>query len=206
MSTLMISQSDNTATDHMLLTLGRERVEQIMKPMGVAQAERSWPLLTTREMFLLKWGKDSLAVAQYTSKDVASRRAYLAAGAITQLKLAEVAFAASKPVAIDQIEWFASSSDLVRSMNWLRLKTEAGEAARARRILAVNRGLDFNATDWPYIGYKGGSEPGVLALSFLMRSAKGDWYAMAATWNNPKAPVDEAKMFGLLQRVGELVK
>src|SRR6185436_600599 len=31
---LMISESDNTATDHLLFTLGRERVEAMLREMG----------------------------------------------------------------------------------------------------------------------------------------------------------------------------
>jgi hypothetical protein len=34
LASLMISESDNTATDHLLFTLGRERVEAMLGPMG----------------------------------------------------------------------------------------------------------------------------------------------------------------------------
>src|SRR5215472_9459217 len=46
LAALMISQSDNTATDALIGLLGREKVE--------AFASRNKPYLTTREMFVLK--------------------------------------------------------------------------------------------------------------------------------------------------------
>ena len=48
-----------------------------------------------------------------------------------------------------------------------------------------------DAGRWRYLGYKGGSEPGVIAMSFLAQRQDGDWYALSASWNNPAARVDE---------------
>ena len=53
-ATAMISQSDNTATDHLVDLVGREAVEAAMVEMGHAAPERNQPFLTTREMFLMK--------------------------------------------------------------------------------------------------------------------------------------------------------
>ena len=39
-------------------------------------------------------------------------------------------------------------------------------------------------------GYKGGSEPGVLNYSWLLRRPSGAWYAVTVSWNNPAAAVD----------------
>src|SRR3546814_20739954 len=61
------------------------------------------------------------------------------------------------------IEWYASPADLARVMDWLRRHTETGPAAEARRILGLNPGIPADAAShWAYVGYKGGSEPGVL--------------------------------------------
>ncbi len=36
--------------------------------------------------------------------------------------------------------------------------------------LAVNPGMPVDKARWPYVGFKGGSEPGVLQLTWLLRA------------------------------------
>lgn len=57
----MISISDNTATDHLITTLGRSTVEQIQAAMGHAAPEVNVPFRTTRELFREKYGGDGLS-------------------------------------------------------------------------------------------------------------------------------------------------
>jgi hypothetical protein len=84
-----------------------------------------------------------------------------------------------------------------------RLRRQGGEALP---ILAVNPGVaPADAKRWRYVGYKGGSEPGVMAMNFLAQARDGDWYAVSASWNNPAARVDEAAFSGLLTRLLNLL-
>ena len=106
---------------------------------------------------------------------------------------------------IDSIEWFASAEDLARVMQYLAQHTATGEAALARKILSINPGLSIDHEQWSYIGYKGGSEPGVLDLTFLLRHGSGPWYVLTATWNDPKAPLAEERFEGFVQRAIELL-
>lgn len=69
----------------------------------------------------------------------------------------------------------------------------------------MNPGLAWRSDQWSYIGYKGGSEPGVLAMAFLMQRKDGQWFVLTAAWNNPAADVDEAAFAALMQRAGELL-
>jgi beta-lactamase class A len=205
LASLMISQSDNTATDTLLFALGRERVEATIEPMGCRAAARNRPLLSTAEMFKLKLVDGGKPAEAFVAKDVAARRAYLD-GEIAALSLERAdptRFA--KPIAIDTVEWFASASDLCREMDWLRRATESGPAADARQILSINRGLDVPADLFPYCGFKGGSEPGVLDLTFLLQDRSRTWWALSATWNDPSAPVDDARFMGLVTRAIRLV-
>ena len=55
---VMISISDDTATDHLIDRLGRESVEAAMARAGVTQPELNQPLLATRELFWLKFLAD----------------------------------------------------------------------------------------------------------------------------------------------------
>ncbi len=86
-------------------------------------------------------------------------------------------------------------------MNWLRIATELGPAAALRGVLSINPGLAVSKEAFPYVGYKGGSETGVLNLTFLLRAKDGTWYAASAGWNDPLQAVEESKLIGLMQRV-----
>ena len=193
LATLMISKSDNTATDHLLHHAGRGRVEALMGPLGNAQPERSRPFLSTLEMFKLK--SDPALMKKYLEADGKVRREILA-GPVRQVPRARAAPYAA-PTAIDRLEWFASAADLCRLMDWFRKKDDPAVSA----ILAVNPGLDIPRDRFPYAGYKGGSEPGVLNLTWLLKAADGTAYGLSAGWNNPEKALDEQKFFGLVQSV-----
>ncbi len=195
LATLMISQSDNTATDHLIHALGRERVEGIAAEMGLADEKRNLPLLTTLEAFKLK-ASDALR-KKFAAGDAEERRKLLA-GPVRELPREGLSFG-SGPLAIDEVEWFASASDCCRAMEWLRKRTDDPALAAGREILSVNPGVRFLKRAWKYVGFKGGSEPGVVSVSCLLRSSAGDWYTLSATWNDPKRPLDEGLFMDLVQ-------
>lgn len=201
---LMISESDNTAADRLLRLLGRERVESRQHAVGNTHFVRNTPFLTTREMFALKTPGDSTLLRRYLTGTVAARRDVLAG--IDRQPYAELApDFGTGPVAIDSVEWFASASDIARTLLWIRDHTATGAAAPARDVLAVNPGLHWPGDPWKYVAFKGGSEPGVLDLSFLLERNDGQWFVLTATWNNPERAIDEAEFISLVQRAGELL-
>jgi hypothetical protein len=202
---LMISVSDNTATDLLLSTLGRARVEAMLPTMGMKNPARNRPFLGTGEMFRLKFIDGGKAGEAYAALDEAGRRAFLENGLpkteLTRDALDPSAFGG--PNRIDSIEWFASASDLCRAMEWLRRNTEGAagsDACLLRGALAISRGLDISTTQFPWAGFKGGSEPGVLNLSFLLKRADGTWFAVVATWNDPDEALDEQALMPIVQR------
>ncbi|HEY0080182.1 MAG TPA: serine hydrolase [Pyrinomonadaceae bacterium] len=203
LAALMISQSDNTATDQLLLHLGREQVERAQALAGHSKPELNMPFLSTLEMFRLKGERGGASARKYLALGVQERRAFLT-GALTQVDKGAIAFA-GEPAYADSIEWFASASDMSRAMNWLRLSSEAEPGRQAGEILAINPGLAVSKEKWKYVGYKGGSEPGVMNMTYLLQSSKGDWYALSASWNNTKAPIDESKLASLVGRAIELM-
>lgn len=202
LASMMISISDNTATDHLLFALGRERVEGLMALMGNAHAALSIPFLATHELFRLKETRGGAGAEAYLKLDVPKKRAYLAeevaAWPLSKESIDHGSF--SRPNRIDTLEWFASAADLCRALDWLRASTEKVPAAPLRDVLAINRGLDVSKDLFPWVGFKGGSEPGVLNLSFLLRAKSGSWYAVSAGWNDTQANVDEATLMPLVQR------
>jgi hypothetical protein len=202
LAALMISQSDNSAADTLLSVLGREKVEALLPALGVRSPERDRPFLSTREAFALKLGDPAL-LAEWKAAGEAGRRALLprlAGVAATGLDPARLG---GRPVGIEAVEWFASPADLVRTLDWLR---RSGDQT-ALDLLAINPGLGpAVAGEFAYFGYKGGSEPGVLNMSFLLRSREGRWLAVSATWNDPVAALDEARFAALMSRLVRLMK
>ena len=199
LATLMISISDNTATDALIRLVGRERVEARVAASGHSQPVAMRPLLTTVEAFQLKLGQQAARDA-YARSDIAGRRRMLAAmpAAIPPSQHGFSALAAGKPVAIDSAEWFASPGDIVRILDALRRRSDP----RVLAILGVSPGMspDMRRT-FAAAGYKGGSEPGVLNYSWLLRRPSGTWYAVTVSWNNPAAPVDARQLEALAQRL-----
>ncbi len=205
----MISESDNTATDHLLFALGREKVEAMLAPMGNEHAARSLPFLGTAEMFRLKLFQDGALADAYAKLDEKARREFLAReldpAKIPIDSLTAAAGSWSKPRHVEDLEWFASARDLARAMDWLRRETEGERTRLLRDVLAINPGLAIDKQVFPFVGFKGGSEPGVLDLTFLLQHRSGTWYALTVTWNDPKRKLDEDKLTGLATRAIELV-
>ncbi|SFO09135.1 serine hydrolase [Sphingomonas sp. OK281] len=191
LATMMISISDNTATDTLLTTLGRAKVDATAEAVG-----GSVPVMTTREMFALK-GDPALTKA-WAAGSVDGRRALLVDNAvkIATAKLDPTVFA-GKPVAIDSVEWFASPAAMAGVLDRLH-----GADSTTRAVLAVNAGVDpAIAKRFGYVGFKGGGEPGVVTLNYLVQAKDGRWYAATGNWHRADDGVNELRFVGLMGRV-----
>ncbi|OYY66348.1 serine hydrolase [Sphingomonas sp. 28-62-11] len=207
LATQMISISDNSATDILLTALGRKKVEAMMPVIGIKNPARNRPFLGTAEFFKLKGvGKGALA-ARYLSLNEAGRRAMLDSEiAATPFSAMDPAlFKDGKPILIDRLEWFESANDLVRVMDWVRRNTEGPKGADARTILSKNSGIPpMVASKWQFVGYKGGSEPGVMTMALLLQARNGEWYAVVGSWNDPAQDVGQGRFAGLISKAAEL--
>lgn len=203
----MISVSDNSATDILLFYLGRRKVEAMLPVVGFTDGGmRNVPFLGALELFKLKGVDDGALGNRYLSLATTDRRAFLD-GAVRDTPIAAIPralFQDGRPLKITELEWFASPNDLIRAMDWLRRHMEGPAGADLRSILSKNPGIPDAAAHWRYIGYKGGSEPGVLTMAFLLQAKDGDWYALAAGVSNPAKDVDKLRFSGLMARALEL--
>lgn len=196
----MISVSDNGATDTLIHLLGREKIEARMTAAGHSDPSRNIPFLTTVEAFALKGNNFT-----------AERTAFIAANDKAQRKLLDadkdrlilanvdgVSFGGA-PRFIDSLEWFASPDDIARAFIDLR----ARKSDTAMSVMAINNGVGPAAgSDWSYLGYKGGSELGVLSMSLLgQRKSDAKWFVVTMSWNNADAAVETDKMVGLVTRL-----
>jgi beta-lactamase class A len=197
LATLMISISDNTATDTLLTTLGQRKVGAMVRQIGVSDPDRTLPVMTTREAFELKTPEHQSLADEWATGTPEARQKLLAANAAAMRAPVDPKLFDGKPVRIDSIEWFASPADMARTLNWLRV--HGGPTTQA--ILAVNPGTDATtARRFAYLGYKGGSEPGVITLNFLVRTPAGQWLAVTGNWHDPEATVDDREFLSLMNR------
>ncbi|MEA5469315.1 serine hydrolase [Spirulina sp. 06S082] len=171
LATLMISLSDNTATDALIFLLGREKVE--------AFSDRNQPFLTTREAFILKNPENQTFLQQYRDGDEKEKRQVLAAARSASLPNANLF--TGNPIATD-IEWFFTSRELCSLM------AEVGDLP----LMSVNPGI-ANPADWQTVAFKGGSEPGVLNFTTQLVDKTGSHYCLTLTWNDDK-PLDEIRL------------
>ncbi|CAN5529996.1 serine hydrolase [soil metagenome] len=196
LASLMISQSDNTATDHLLSFLGREQVERMQLAMGHSRPQLNKPFMSTREMFLLKFTDAGARARRYYALSEEQRRAMLRKE-LRSISQDDVSFVAT-PICADSVEWFASTHDLTKAMDWIRNAANSTAGKPLLGILAINHGIEIDEKQWVYAGFKGGSETGVINMTYLLKDVKGDWYSVSASWCNPAAPVDETKFATLI--------
>ena len=184
----MISISDNTATDHLIAFVGREAVERELRETDHSLPEANIPLLFTREFFALKLWATPEQRAEIRSAELEEKRRLLDALRSEPIDLA-AADEWTLPRHLD-FEWFARGSDLCAVQAALLRRGQADTDAEPLAMLAINPGVHFDPSLWPYIGYKGGAEPGVLNFSWLLRRADGRWFSMIVTLNDETRAID----------------
>ncbi|MEM8918720.1 MAG: serine hydrolase [Pseudomonadota bacterium] len=203
LASLMISVSDNSATDILMGQLGRENIGELVRKSGHSDPDRMLPMLTTLEAFALKMPANGDLRTKWAAASEA-RQAALLDQERDRLGLEDVSAAnlATTPRHIDTVEWFASASDITRLLQLLHRANDP----IVHNILAINNLIPpGDALRWNRIGGKGGSEPGVVAFAFLAMAKSGKTYAVSGSWNNMREPVDNAKFLTLMNRLLNLV-
>jgi hypothetical protein len=199
----MISLSDNTATDHLLYLLGRNTVQNMLTPMGNAHEQLFAPFLSTLEMFKLKWAINPTETQNYIQQNEAGRLNIL--NSLVQVPRSQVGtngVSLDKPTLISQLEWFATTPENCEAMFWLADQNNQ----QVRSILSKNVPIIDLASPnshWAYAGFKGGSEPGVLSMTFLLESKKGNRACFAMSWNNESEAVSQNRFMDI---VGKALK
>lgn len=169
MAELMITISDNTATDHLIDLVGRTVIEESLDDWGHSDPDATIPFMTTREVFILKLTADE-QLAAWADASVDARRQILAELAEFPLpsQTDPALFQWTSPISIDEAEWFATPQDLCRVMTQLRSDPEAASVLAEPSL--SNSGDDI----YSWEGSKGGSEPGVLTLVTMFELADSD--------------------------------
>jgi hypothetical protein len=186
----MISISDNTAANMLIALLGRPAVEAATRETGMADPALDMPFLTTRELFVLKLDDWPKLAQRYLALGRAGRQAMLS-GTVDQVPLSALpATPWTGPRDIGSLEWFASPADICRVFASLAALARQPKLAPLAGILAHNAGgMNLDPSRWRPAWFKGGSEPGVLTLSYLATTRTGQTYVASVLAANPSAPL-----------------
>jgi len=203
LATLMISISDNSATDILMSELGSKAIDDIVYKSGHGMPDKILPMLNTVEFFDLKMPNNADVRELYVAASNNEQRNLLSRYSIgLSPESIEISNLANKPQHIDTIEWFATPSDITGLLKII----EEIEDPVVKNILKINPLIPpGDALRWSYIGGKGGSEPGVISFAFLTKSKSGKTYAFSGSWNNSEAPVDNDKLTLMMNRLLNLV-
>lgn len=186
LANLMISISDNTATDLLLNYLGKKNIEKYAP-------RRTWPFLSTLEFFKLKWGVKKEIQEKFIKGSLKRKRVILKEIASSDKKL--IAFN-NNPTAVGSIGWLFTTKELNNLIYELR-KCD---------VLGINSGL-VNNKNWILAAFKGGSEPGVLQYTHLLKkNDNSDIYAISVTVNNENETLNEQKINELTVRLISLIE
>lgn len=187
---LMISISDNTATDHLMGLVGRRAVEVALRDYGHSAVHLNEPFLFTREFFYLKLSGKTNANSTMPGKvgqmylataEIEERRGLLSLMENVSMKDLDLMIW-TRPIAVDGIEWFGTPLDLCNVLARLHLNEEAA------RILKINPGIPDEKGLWSYVGFKGGSEPGVLGMAWYVEGEGGIRRVVTGTvWDTDRA-------------------
>lgn len=175
LAALMISESDNTATDMLMRAVGRKKVGEAL---GIEIP------LTTREFFVLK-----------ANPDLAERYRNLAAGEDAEDLLAEIGSrdlpSVGDATGLHQpgIEWNVSASRLCALIT----------GVQNADVFSINPG-PVETADWRSVAYKGGSETGVLNFTAALEGKDGSRHCAVMTINAEET-IDLNTASGLFARL-----
>ena len=98
------------------------------------------------------------------------------------------------PYALD-VEWFFSTRELCGLIEQVADLPTMGIASPL-----------VPKEDWARVAFKGGSEPGVIAMTTQVQAADGRSYCVSAAWNNDQTVVDPPTLAAIQVRLFKALK
>ena len=179
LATLMISMSDNTATDVLLSLAGREKVDQYLA--------HSVPTLSTGELFRLKNPKNNDLLQRFRLAALDEKIVVL--GELKDRSLPEPGLLSGNPIAVD-VEWYMTAKELADLI----------ERLQSLDLMTINPGL-ATKEHWHRVAYKGGGEPGVLNLTTFLIDEHQNRFTVVVTVNNAEKVLDEQSIMETYQAI-----
>ncbi len=199
----MMQKSDNTATDVLIYLVGREKVEEAFAIMGHHDPSLNIPLMTTREFAFMKLVVPSDQLETYFASSVEERRAFLTdvVAKLSYEDLIAAADAQSAPINLFGLEWFATRDDLANAVAFLWAQSQKEGLRPVAEVIALETQLVFDGEVWPYVGFKGGSEMGMLSATWLMQRADGRMFIYSIGFADETAALDMGPIIAVMEQV-----
>jgi hypothetical protein len=145
-------------------------------------------------------------LAAYAAANIDERRAVLDALDVPLPTVDQ--FDADTPVEIDRIEWFATGTEIAAAHLWLDKYRDRPGFEPLAAIVGDNPGVPLDPDVWSAVSFKGGSEPGVIFLGWLLQREDGRRFVVAVSVTNATGPVDEIRVAsagaGIIGLLGDL--
>lgn len=164
---LMISISDNTATDLLVTAVGQPTLRAAATEAGV-DATRIMPVATTRQFFQLGWQVDAEVRRRWAEAAVPETREAILADLPEELDLDLATI--TEPRWEADIDFSLTGAEVCGLHARLQQQARTEPGSPVRDILSANPGIGPVA-GVSYQAFKGGSAPGALAFSFYVESA-----------------------------------
>lgn len=212
LSTLMLSISDNTATDHLIHKVGRGYIEKSLVRSGHSDPRGMVPFLSTGEAWKLRSGRDGSLAGEYVKASEQKKRDLL------RTKVADVKFVdvgepiADEPSSIQRkVGWRASSADISRCLLRILELSGKNENSHALRVLGVFPSVEITmspeyrkADYFQYQGHKDGTGSQHLSFASLLKTDQG-WFAICMVLENDRDPLDTERINALYARAVQLI-
>lgn len=164
---LMISISDNTATDLLIDAVGQPALRSAAEAAGI-DATRIMPVASTRQFFQLGWQVDAEVRIRWSEARVPETKEAILADLPDDLDIDPATV--TEPRWDAGVDWYLTGGEICSLHARLQQLATTDAGGPVRDILAANPGVGpVGGTS--YQGFKGGSAPGVLAFSFYTESA-----------------------------------
>ncbi|MBF0362080.1 MAG: serine hydrolase [Oligoflexia bacterium] len=208
----MISISDNTATDHLINIIGKEYIENnLTSKIDESSNINSFvtsniPFLTTLEMFKFRALYNNEQAQKYSTSTSLERKMLLSeinSNPLNKQELYKLLQDWNTPKQHNFIEWFSSTNDMCNTMDWLLKKEDNTLLA----ILSLNTpfiDLEYNS-NFEYAGYKGGSEPGVINMTYLLKTKNNKWISFSIGQNNLSENINDDAFSEIVHATLELI-
>ncbi len=193
LAALMISISDNTATDHLIQVVGRSEVEAQLAQFSIADPFTNLPFITIDESFVLQLVDYPNLADQWRTADTDGQRALLGSPAVAHAEVTMESAAGWTDPRWEGIGWFGSPADVCLALSGLHAQAADPAMAEVGDVMSISDGgLGLDKATWPTTWLKGGSAPGVFALAYLAEHTDGRVIAVVLLLADPAAALDEA--------------
>jgi hypothetical protein len=183
----MVSASDNTAADQLIGLVGRGAVEGQLQQWS-SHAGLNIPLLTTREVSILRSVDYPHLAAHYLALDPSQRASYLR-DVVDRVPLDSL-HPVADPQDASSLEWFGSAADICSAFAGLQGQAANSTLAPIDSVMAARGTVGLDPSSWPRVWYKEGSDFGALTASYLATDNSGRTFVVTVLVSNPHRSLD----------------